>query len=863
MPSRFTLPNGLTVVCHPNHAARVVAFQVWVNVGSADETPDEVGLAHLHEHMLFKGTPTRGPGEIAHGVEAHGGEINAWTSYDNTVYHVVIATPFARHGLEVLADAVRHSTFDADELAREIEVVCEEIKRSLDVPSRRASKALFAESFPTHPYGRPVIGFEAQVRAHTRAGVLAFYEKHYAPQNMVLSIVGDLDEATAREWADATFGGDWGRPGQPRPPRPVEAPRTRATARVTVEEVKEAYVHLAFPIPSVSHPDTPALDVLAMVLGQGDASRLTLEVKRARGLVRDISAWAYTPNDAGIFAISLTTTQERVADAFDAALREVCTVTQGEVDGEELATAKSWVEAEAVYQRETMQGMARKLGYYEAAAGGLEREALYDEAVQKVTPAQLREVASRYLTLDRAVVSALVPPGTPFDSERALRGLREASAHPTRPALRVTGYTAPSKLHSKATAKPGLTVSTLSSGATVIVREERAVPLVSVRGAWQGGLRYETAAHNGLTALASRTWAKNTATLDPEQLARLLDRLGGSLSAVAGRSSMNLRSDFLAKHLARGFELFAEVATAPVFAEAEVQRERTLMLHDIASRDDRPASLVFDLFSKTLFQAHPYRLHQGGERNSVEGLTAEMLASYHRGWLHPSQLTLAVVGDVDTDDVLSRAEAAFGTRADAKAPPVIPSEPPQVSRRAAMRPAVKAQTHLMLGFHGARVSDSWTRALEVLTTVLSGQSGRLFIELRDKRSMAYSVSAMSVEGVDPGFFAVSMATSPEKVDDALAGIRLELQRVCDDHISPTELKRAQRYLIGTHEIGLQRNGARAGVAALDALYGLGADRFTRYEEEIGSVTIDAVRDVARRIIDFERETVAVVGPARA
>ena len=181
MTTRYRLTNGLTVVLEQQRQAPVVAFQVWVKVGSADETPEEVGLAHLHEHMLFKGTGRRGLGEIARSIEAHGGEINAWTSFDQTVYHVVMASRHAWQGLDVLADAVRNSSFDAGELSREIEVVCEEIKRSLDVPSRRASKALFGEAFKTHPYGRPVIGFEANVRSHTRERVLSFYGKHYQP----------------------------------------------------------------------------------------------------------------------------------------------------------------------------------------------------------------------------------------------------------------------------------------------------------------------------------------------------------------------------------------------------------------------------------------------------------------------------------------------------------------------------------------------------------------------------------------------------------------------------------------------------------------------------------------------------------
>ena len=202
MALRYTLSNGLTVVFEPQHAAKVAAFQVWVKMGSADEREDQAGLAHLHEHMLFKGTARRAPGEVARDVEAHGGEINAWTSFDQTVYHIVIASQFARMGLDILGDAVRHSAFDPEELAREIEVVCEEIKRSQDTPSRRASRELFATAYARHPYRLPVIGTDASVRSFTREKVLEFYGRHYTPANLVLAAAGDVQEAELRQWVD-------------------------------------------------------------------------------------------------------------------------------------------------------------------------------------------------------------------------------------------------------------------------------------------------------------------------------------------------------------------------------------------------------------------------------------------------------------------------------------------------------------------------------------------------------------------------------------------------------------------------------------------------------------------------------------
>jgi zinc protease len=212
------------------------------------------------------------------------------------------------------------------------------------------------------------------------------------------------------------------------------------------------------------------------------------------------------------------------------------------------------------------------------------------------------------------------------------------------------------------------------------------------------------------------------------------------------------------------------------------------------------------------------------------------------------------------EQVLAFAQEAFGRRRSPASAPQIPSEPPIAEARTAKKTIQQAQSHLLLGFHAARVNDPWRHALEVLTTALSGQGGRLFGELRDKRSMAYSVSSFAVEGVDPGFFAVYMATSPHKLDDALEGIRAELTRIRDQPLPESELRRARQHLIGTHEIGLQRNGARAALLALDQCYGLGLENFLQYAQRVSAVTGEDVQQVARRVIDLERSALAVVGP---
>ena len=194
-------------------------------------------------------------------------------------------------------------------------------------------------------------------------------------------------------------------------------------------------------------------------------------------------------------------------------------------------------------------------------------------------------------------------------------------------------------------------------------------------------------------------------------------------------------------------------------------------------------------------------------------------------------------------------------------------QPPEEERPASPRHAVKklakAQAHVVLGFLGARLSDPLRWPLEVLSAVLSGQGGRLFVELRDKRSLAYSVTSFSVEGVDPGTFALYIGCGPEKVSEALAGIRRELDRCRESPPSSAELDRARTHLIGTHAISLQRNSARAAVYAFDEAYGLGADFSSRFAEHVGAVTGADVLAAAQQVLDPRGEVLALVAPESA
>jgi len=865
MPTRHRLDNGLTLLHQHQGAAHVVAFQIWVDVGGADETPDEAGLAHLHEHMLFKGTERRGPGEIARDIEAHGGEVNAWTSFDHTVYHTVMAAQFAREGLDVLADAVRFPRFDPSELARECEVVVEEIKRAEDTPSRRAARDLFRESYRVHPYRLPVLGTPESVRATTRERILDFYRRHYTPEAMTLLAVGDVPVDAVRAWAEELLGGDWKRPAAPRRQRPLEPPRQGRHIHLVADEAKEVWLNVSFAIPAANHEDVPALDVLAMLAGQGETSRLVRQVKRDARLVNEISAYAYTPVDPGLFGVGLTSPVEKARPALVESLRTLAQLVAAPPTEEELSTIKALVESDAVYARETVQGLARRLGHYETTLGGFEAEERYHARVAALTPDAVWQAARRYLDFDTAVVTGLLPPGAQLGEAEVHGALDEARRSPgvTTPARRVR--TVPSaampRLRGSGPEAGRVDVERLPNGATLLIREERATPLVAIRAAFVGGLRFETQETNGLTTLLARMLTRGTTSLGAEEIQHVLDACAGSIGAAGGRNSISLRAEALSRHFDRAFTVFADCLLDPAFPADELEREQALQLQEIAVRDDRPSALAFDAFSRALFQHHPYRMPQVGERATVERLGVDQLRDHHRRFLDPSRMVVAVIGDVDPAQVRERARTLLGVAGEGGGPlPDVPLEDPPSEPRRVHRSLARAQAHVVLGFQGLTLFDPDRYALEVLSTVLSGMGGRLFTELRDRRSMAYTVTSMAVEGLDPGYFAVYIGTSPDKREAAEAGIEAELRRMVDEQVRPAELDRARAHLVGTHEIGLQRNAARAALFALDTAYGLGLENFERYSERIQAVTAEEVQRVAARVIRLDRKVVAVVGP---
>lgn len=841
-----TLSNGLQLLLEETHAAPVISLNALIKVGSAMETDAEAGISHFIEHMLFKGTPTRPVGRIARDVEAAGGDINAYTSFDQTVYYINMASRFADEGLAILSDAVQHPLFDADELKRECEVICEEIRRGEDSPGHQLSEFLFEHTYGQHPYGRPIIGFTKTVQAFTRDDLLSYWQRWYTPSNMVFIVVGDFDAKTMLRKCEAAFGA--------MPAREIRTP-TYIMQTVTPRaaqcfqhraNIESSYFGISCPIPSINHADVPALDLLAHILGGGESSRLELQVKEHKRLVQSIYGCAYTPRSQGIFLIGGTATTNKMEKTLIAIRAEVDRLRAEPANAAELASAKLNIISTAIYERETVAGLGGKHAFLLATAGDHTFEDRYFEAIQRTTAEDIHAVALRYLDPASWTLTWLAPTTAKLPSTGKAVQLMTKGAPNTVPGPRAS--TAPALFR-------------LPNGLRVVVRSQHRLPLLACKLFMLGGTRHETAQTNGISALLSSTISKSTQQRDAVTIAQTIDAIAGDFGAAAGFNTFGVRAEFLSEKLGDGFGLFAEILNTPAFDPTEVAKEKAQLLEAIRNQKDHLASLAMNQFAAALYGKHPYALPRLGRTESVRGLTPAALARFYARLLNPKTMILALVGDIDGDTAREFAHKHFGSLAQraAAAARRLPMAP-VVARTVDTRRHDRKQAHIVYGMRGLTVGSKDRYAFAVLNQILAGQGGRLFLRLRDEMSLAYSVSAHHQLGIEPGYFSVYIGTDPAKIDTAIAGIKRELRQLTETPVHDEELARAHQYLVGTYELDLQRNSAVASLHALNVLLGVGLEEAEQYPEEILKVTTADLQRIARRYFREDQAICSIVRP---
>jgi zinc protease len=826
------LENGLTIIVREDHSAPVVSAQAWCMAGSIHEGRWlGAGLSHVLEHMLFKGTTTRHGSRIDQEVQEAGGYMNAYTSFDRTVYHIDVPNTGASVALDILCDIMQHATLPGDEMEKEKQVILREMDMNTDDPGRRASRRLFETAYLKSPYRFTVIGYPDIFLELKAADILAYYQEKYAPNNVFYVVVGDVKNqevvAQIRQAYAKTK-------SKALPPIVLPEEPKQTAPREIIEEapIELGYVYLAWHIPELRHADVPHLDVLATLLGNGRSSRLYQQIRERQGLVHSIDAWTYSPGAPGLLGLSALVDADKFPAACDAMLAEIDKLKSSPVLSEELSKAVKQFVAGTLSTRKTMQGQAQDLGGSWLAASDLNFSERYLAAVKRVTAADVQRVARQYLTAENRTLYALLPTGTAPQTSGVVELSQE---HP-------------------------IQKFELANGLCLLVKENHRLPFVEFRAVFKGGVLAEQAGDNGITQLTGKLLLKGTTNRSAEDIAKAIESVGGHIDSYGGNNSFGVNAEVLSSDFSVGLALVADVLLNPAFPAPALEREREVQLAAIREQRDHLLQSASKAMRRALFGEAGYGLDTLGTNDSVQKLQATDLQAFHKRFTVPKNCVLAIFGDVNPAAVRTAVDKTFGSWAAVASPPLQNGQATLDSVKRITETRDKKQAVLVVGYPGTTLYNQERYALELLQEACSDLGSRLFLRIREQLGLAYYVGAQNFVGLAPGYFAFYVGTMPEKAELVEKELLNEAALLRSEGLTAEELKRAKAKIIGQRKIARQDLGGLAMSTALDELYGLGYAYSDTEDALYEAVTLTQVQAVAQKYLKPDALVIATIKP---
>jgi len=849
-----TLSSGLTLVAEPWGVAPVVAVQLWVAAGSSSDPEGASGAAHLLEHMVFKGAGDWEGTALTERVEALGGDLNAWTSIDQTCFHVTVPVSAFETAARLLGTMVLVPWLRADDLTPEQGVVVEEIRGAEDDPTSVLADRMRAAMWGDHPGARPVLGSDASVRGIDANELQAFHHRQYHPERLALVVAGPVSADRVRAMGaelDALL-----KKRTTTPPEVAPAPALRPArpgAIVVRDGHEDRHVEVLFPSPGPAHPDMAALDVLTVILGDGRGSRLLQHLRDDAGVA--VHAWAAmeTEQQGGMTAVGGTPREGTELGVVEALGQVVARIRAAPPSRAELTRARGLVRSDVLRERETVDGQAHRLGWYWHRFGDLSAEAAYMAAIDRVTPADVQRVARAWFSPEAAVLGVATPDAdlTEEAVEAAWkRGCAAAPAVATQPA-------------------PELVQTVLPGGLRVVVEPRPDAELIGLSLIGVGGVIAEPARRAGVATAWARLLTRGAGTLSTGPLAALVEARSASSSAWAARNSVGVEVVWPAGGLAWLGWLLHEMLVAPRFTDDDLTQILDDLQIDRSLAMDDPGSLAWEGVFADLYPGHSWARPVEGTPGGLSRVDRAAVQRYHRTVTSAANLHVAVSGPVVPEEVfavlapLSRALPSGPARP--LCPPTTFDQRGGSSRRRRV-PRSDAQARVAIGVAGASLGVGGTdeAAVRVLEAVLGGAQGgggRLFQKVREELGLAYSVGASWEGGLGAGSLVLYAGTDPARsaeVAEAMWDCCVDVGRsgVTDD-----ELARVKAGLVdGAHQ-NLQRSVSRARHLAAASAYRGDAAAWKDAIAMPASVDRAAVEALAQDLFRPDRRVQVVAGPS--
>ena len=842
----YRLENGLTVLVKEDSRFPLVAVRLFVKAGSAWEKPEEAGMSHLLEHMVFKGSKTSGPG-VDKKVENAGGSMNAYTSYDLTTYLTDLPSAKWKEAMAAVRDLAFDPLLKQADLDAEREVVLAEKKQRGDSPMTRLFQTSMAHILKGTPYQTPVIGTEEALRGMTADMMRDYIRRRYDPRDMVLSVAGDVKAPEVLAEARELFGGY-----RNHNVLKLEASVDPATlAHGLVVDVKggpwnKAFVSLGFPMPGMKDGLMPAADVLEHLLSGDDTALLPRTLRIEKQMVDAVDASSMSFERAGAFLIIAQLDADKVETYLKDIAARLSSLKASDFTDAQIARAKLNLEDNYLRGLENISNIAETMGseyFYDPASVGGER---WLASVRGVDRAQLQQVIDQWLRPDALTVAALVPQAK--DGGKAV--IDEAAAR----AAVIAGWPEAGKQAKAASAEEGKNsalksdIIALGKGRTLVLLPDLTLPYVSATLAFSGGELLASDDEEGLAALTATVLTSGTKEKGLHDINVYLSERASALSAGASTKQFSLRLDAPKRFAPEVFALMKEVLESPAFRDEDVERSKREQIASVVSREESAMGLMGRQLRHFLFQKGVYAHRGGGDVERVAKFTRDDVSAFwqkqaSRPWV------LCVAGDFDRAEI-----EAFAKSLPAPSAPMLESSAPAWNKARTLDlklPGRDQAVYLML-FPTVGVDDSDRAALRLLSECLSGFTGMLYQELREKQSLGYSVFPIDWAAKETGFLAFGIVASPQNLDKAKASFEAIVHELQQKDLPVETVARAKAVAEADYYKSRQSRATRAGEGASLVLRGKDLDHAMKKLEEMKAVTAGQMREAAKKYLDLSK-----------
>lgn len=789
--------NNFNLILQKNITAPLVAMQLWVPHGSTSETDREAGVAHFLEHLTFRSK------DIAKRIESLGGDINAYTSFDKTVYHLTLPKQYWEEGLNVLHDILLNTNFDEKSFNDEKKVILEEMKRGQDSPQRVLYNLFFKTSLKTHPARRPVIGYEKTITEITRKEVYDFYKRFYTPSTSFLVVVGDID-SNVIEKAKILFGKE---KSIDYPDNKFYEEDRKFSLAVESMSVNSCYLMLGLPTPDIKDPDIPIIDVISFIYGESANSILKEKLKEEKQIVNYVYSYQLSLKEMGFFIVQANLACDKTDEVVDE-LSKLIYAEDINYSEEMLKRVLVSYKSNYLFSKESFSEAATDLGssffYYQDP----EFSKKYIEVIKNVSLKDLERVRNKIFKADRATVVMITP-----DS------FKKKAAH---------------ILDTKMTdfAKPvnALKVYKLKNGINLYINKNTNTPTFAFAVISIAGNRIEDQSTAGLTNFTISCLLRGTKKHSYKEIQEQIELLGGTISGYSTKNISGMKGRFLSENFSETINLLGDILNNFAPPQEEIEKTKKLVISDIRKKSENPTKLLKDLYFSNIYSETPLSFPVEGYENTVSKFNKEMILKHFRKIFNPSQLYIVFSGDLPknaSDDIINMLEK-LPVSNDIYKPVVTPKPKEKIKN-------IKGdynQTHIMIGFPVPGINSPLRPYLHILSGVLSNQSGRLFTKLRDEEGLAYSLGAFLYESSEASLFNLYIGTSPEKAERAKKALLEELTKTLKEDILEEEKKKVEQQIITDFIQNLQKNLDSAALLANNALFFNNPLYYKDFQEQI-------------------------------